>query len=265
VTTPSPLLKVMQDAVRRASRGLVRDFGEVTELQVSKKGAADYVTAADLKAEQVLIDELTKARPGYGFLAEERGLIEGTDKTHTWIIDPLDGTTNFLHAIPHFAINVALERDGAVVAAVTFNPISQDMFWAEKGKGAFLNQERRLRVAARRTLSEAMLATGIPFQGRPGHARFLKELHQMMPHVSGVRRFGAAALDMAWVAAGRYDGYWERDLNPWDLAAGQLLVTEAGGQVSEIDGGDANPRSTTMVASNLDLHRQIVERLKAAA
>jgi myo-inositol-1(or 4)-monophosphatase len=254
----------MMDAARRASRGLVRDFGEVTELQVSKKGAADYVTAADLKAEQVLIDELTKARPGYGFLAEERGPVDGTDKTHTWIIDPLDGTTNFLHAIPHFAVNVALERDGAVVAAVTYNPISQDMFWAEKGKGAFLNQERRLRVAARRTLSEAMLATGIPFQGRPGHARFLKELHQMMPHVSGVRRFGSAALDMAWVAAGRYDGYWERDLNPWDLAAGQLLVTEAGGQVSEIDGGDASPRSGSMIASSLELHPHILDRINAA-
>jgi myo-inositol-1(or 4)-monophosphatase len=265
VTTPSPLLKVMMDAARKASKGLVRDFGEVAALQVSKKGAADYVTAADLKAEQILVEELMKARPGYGFLAEERGVVEGTDKTHTWIIDPLDGTTNFLHAIPHFAVNIALEREGMVVAAVTYNPIAQEMFWAERGKGAFVNQERRLRVAARRTLSESLLATGIPFAGKPGHAQFLKELHQMTPHVAGVRRFGSAALDMAWVAAGRYDGYWERNLNPWDLAAGQLLVLEAGGQISEIDGGDANPRSTSMIAANSDMHPQIVERIKAAS
>jgi myo-inositol-1(or 4)-monophosphatase len=264
VTTPSPLLTVMMEAARRASRSLKRDFGEVAELQVSKKGAADYVTAADLKAEETLVRELTKARPGYGILAEERGLVEGTDKTHTWIIDPLDGTTNFLHAIPHFAVNVALEREGQIVAAVTYNPIAEEMFWAERGRGAYLNQSRRLRVAARRTLSEAMLATGIPYAGKPGHAQFLKELHQVMPQVCGVRRFGSAALDLAWVAAGRYDGYWERNLNAWDLAAGQLLVTEAGGMVSEIDGAEPNPRSTSMVAANLDLHPLIVERIKAA-
>ena len=264
MTTPSPLLTVMMEAARRASKSLVRDFGEVAELQVSKKGAADYVTAADLKAEETLIRELQKARPGYGILAEERGLVEGTDKTHTWIIDPLDGTSNFVHAIPHFAVNIALEREGQVVAAVTYNPIAQEMFWAERGRGAYVNQSRRLRVAARKTMSEAMLATGIPFAGKPGHAQFLKELHQVMPHVCGVRRFGSAALDMAWVAAGRYDGYWERNLNAWDLAAGQLLVTEAGGMVSEIDGADASPRSTSMIAANLDLHPLIVERIRAA-
>ncbi|HEX8233980.1 MAG TPA: inositol monophosphatase family protein [Caulobacteraceae bacterium] len=263
MATPSPLLKVMMDAARRASRGLARDFGEVAELQVSKKGTADYVTAADLKAEQVLFDELSKARPGYGFLAEERGLVEGTDKTHTWIIDPLDGTTNFVHAIPHFAVNLALEREGAVVAAVTYNPISQEMFWAERGKGAFVNA-RRLRVAARRTLLESVLATGIPFAGKTGHAQFLKELHQVSQQVSGVRRFGSAALDLAWVAAGRFDGYWERNLNPWDLAAGQLLVSEAGGQLSDIDGGEAGPRVTSMVAANFDLHPLILERIRAA-
>ena len=224
-----------------------------------------YVTAADLKAEETLIRELQKARPGYAILAEERGLVEGTDKTHTWIIDPLDGTSNFVHAIPHFAVNSALEREGQIVAAVTYNPIAQEMFWAERGRGAYLNQSRRLRVAARKTMSEAMLATGIPYQGKPGHAQFLKELHQVMPHVCGVRRFGSAALDMAWVAAGRYDGYWERNLNAWDLAAGQLLVVEAGGMVSEIDGAEANPHSTSMIAANLDLHPLIVERIKAAS
>jgi len=254
----------MMDAARKASRGLARDFGEVAELQVSKKGTADYVTAADLKAEQVLFEELNKSRPGYGFLAEERGMIEGTDKTHTWIVDPLDGTTNFVHAIPHFAINIALEREGAVVAAVTYNPIAQEMFWAERGKGAFLNNARRLRVAARRTLLDSVLATGIPFAGKPGHAQFLKELHQVSHQVSGVRRFGSAALDLAWVAAGRFDGYWERGLNPWDLAAGQLLVSEAGGQLSDIDGAETGPRATSIVAANFDLHPLIVERIRAA-
>src|SRR5918997_262653 len=171
MATPSTLLKVMIDAARKTARNLRRDFGEVAELQVSKKGPADFVSAADLKAEQTLVEELSKGRPGYGFLAEERGLVAGTDKSHTWIIDPLDGATNFLHGIPHFAINIALERDGAgVVAAVTYNPITDELFWAEKGKGAFLGNEKRLRVAARRDLSGAILATGIPFEGRPGHA-----------------------------------------------------------------------------------------------
>ncbi len=261
--TASALLQVMIDAARKAARGLARDFGEVAELQVSKKGAADYVTAADLKAEQVVFEALTKARPGYGFLGEERGMIEGTDKTHTFIVDPLDGTTNFLHAIPHFAINIALEREGQVVAAVTYNPISGDMFWAERGRGAYVN-DRRLRVAARRDLMECVLATGIPFAGRPGHAQFLKELHQIAPRVSGVRRFGSAALDLAWTAAGRYDGYWERGLAPWDVAAGLLLVTEAGGVVSAIEGGPVDLKAPTVLASNLELEPLIRDVLKAA-
>jgi myo-inositol-1(or 4)-monophosphatase len=261
---PSALIKVMTDAVRKAARGLVRDFGEVAELQVSRKGPADYVSAADTKAEQVLFEALTAARPGYGFLGEERGLIEGTDKTHTWIVDPLDGTTNFIHAIPHFAINVALQRDGQIVGAITFNPISNELYWAEKGKGAFLN-DRRLRVAARRDLGEAVLATGIPFMGRPGHGVFLKELHQITQKVSGVRRFGSAALDMAFVAAGRFDGYWERGLGSWDLAAGLLLVAEAGGVVSDADGGASPLETGTICVANSDLHPLILERLKAAA
>ena len=169
VSTQSALLKVMTDAARKAARGLNRDFGELAELQVSKKAPADFVSAADLKAEQTIFEALTKARPGYGFLGEERGLIEGTDKTHTWIVDPLDGTTNFLHAIPHFAINIALQREGAIVAAVTYNPVTNELFWAEKGKGAFVN-DKRLRVAARTRLDEAVLATGIPFLGHGQHA-----------------------------------------------------------------------------------------------
>ena len=263
MSTPSALLKVMTDAARKAGRGLARDFGELSELQVSKKGLGDYVSAADIKAEQVLIEELSKARPGYGFLAEESGVKEGTDKTHTWIIDPLDGTTNFLHAIPHFAVNVALSREGVIVAAVTYNPATGDLFWAEKGKGAFMN-DKRLRVAARRDLTEALLATGIPFVGRPGHAVFLKELHQITQRVSGVRRYGSAALDLAWVAAGRFDGFWERTLKPWDIAAGLLMVAEAGGKVSGIEGEEDPLVTGNLLAANLDLHPLILERLRAA-
>ncbi|HEY1878513.1 MAG TPA: inositol monophosphatase family protein [Caulobacteraceae bacterium] len=264
MTTPSALVKVMIDAARKAGRGLARDFGEVTELQVSKKGAADYVSAADLKAEQTLYEELSRARPGYGFLAEERGLAPGTDKTHTWIVDPLDGTTNFLHAMPHFAVNIALKREGAVVAGVTYNPATSDLYWAERGRGAFLNG-RRMRVAARTRMDEAVFATGIPFMGHGQHARFLKELHQIAQRVSGVRRFGSAALDLAWVAAGRFDGYWERDLHAWDLAAGLILVTEAGGQVSDADGGDDPLATGTICAANLDLHPKLLERIRLSA
>jgi len=263
VSTQSALLKVMSDAARKAARGLNRDFGELAELQVAKKAPADFVSAADLKSEQVLFEALTKARPGYSFHGEERGLIEGTDKTHTWIVDPLDGTTNFLHAIPHFAINIALQREGAVVAAVTYNPITNELFWAEKGKGCFVN-DHRLRVAARQRLDESVLATGIPFLGHGQHAKFLKELHQMTQRVAGIRRFGAAALDLAWVAAGRFDGFWERDLSAWDLAAGLLLVTEAGGKVTDIDGGDDMLGKGSVVAANLDLHPQVLSRLTAA-
>jgi myo-inositol-1(or 4)-monophosphatase len=266
VATPSALLNVMIDAARKAARGLARDFGEVTELQVSKKGAADFVTNADLKAEQTLFEILTKARPGYSFLGEERGMIEGTDKTHTWIVDPLDGTTNFMHAIPHFAVNIALQREGeGVVAGVTYNPITNDMFWVEKGKGAFLGAEKRLRVAARRNLDETILATGIPFAGKPGHGQFLKELHQVSQKVAGVRRFGSAALDLAWVAAGRFDAYWERNLNPWDIAAGVLMIQESGGKVSTIDENDLDVvNGKSILASNQDLYPQILEKLRAA-
>ena len=263
MSTQSALLKVMSDAARKAARGLNRDFGELAELQVAKKAPADFVSAADLKAEQVLFEELSKARPGYSFHGEERGMIQGTDKTHTWIVDPLDGTTNFLHAIPHFAINIALVRDGAVVAAVTHNPATNETFWAEKGKGAFVN-DKRLRVAARTRLEEAVLATGIPFLGHGQHARFLKELHQVSQKVAGVRRFGSAALDLAWVAAGRFDGYWERDLQPWDTAAGLLLIAEAGGKVSDADGGEEVLATGSICAGNQQIHTLVLERLRAA-
>jgi myo-inositol-1(or 4)-monophosphatase len=264
MATASSLIQVMIEATRKAGRKLARDFGEVGELQVSKKGPADFVSAADLKAEQVLVEELTRLRPGYGFLAEERGVQEGTDKSHRWIIDPLDGTTNFLHAIPHFCISVALEREGEVVAGVIHNPSTNEIFWAEKGKGAFLNNEKRLRVAARRHLDESVLATGIPFLGKPGHGQFLKELHQITQRVAGVRRFGSAALDLAYVAAGRFDGFWERDLQPWDMAAGALMVVEAGGRVTTIDGERFTSASQTVIAANTDIHPLLLDRIRAA-
>jgi len=263
MSTQSALLKVMSDAARKAARGLNRDFGEVAELQVSKKGAADFVSAADLKAEQTVFEALQKARPGYGFLGEERGMIEGTDKTHTWIVDPLDGTTNFLHAIPHFAINIALQREGAVVAALTHNPVTNETFWAEKGKGAFVN-DHRLRVAARTKLDASIIATGIPFLGHGQHARFLKELHQVSQRVAGVRRFGSAALDLAWVAAGRFDAFWERDLAAWDMAAGVILIREAGGYVTDLDNGDAMLTKGNIVAGNETMHGQLLKLLKDA-
>lgn len=264
MSTPSSLLQAMIGAVRKASRGLSRDFGEVQALQVAKKGPADFVTAADLKVENTLFEELQKLRPGYSFLGEERGLVEGTDKTHTWIADPIDGTTNFIHGMPHFAISLALQREGQIVAGVTFNPILNELFWAEKGRGAFLN-DTRIRCAQRRDLGDSLIATGIPWAGRPGHAQFLKELHQVGQRVAGIRRLGAATLDLAWTAAGRFDAFWERNLQPWDVAAGLILMSEAGGMASAIDEGVDPVSGASICAANLDLHPALIERLRAAA
>ncbi|MFN9250410.1 MAG: inositol monophosphatase family protein [Brevundimonas sp.] len=257
----SALLQVMIEAVRRTARPIMRDFGEVSQLQVSRKGPGDFVTAADVKAEQTLFELLIKACPGYGFLGEERGLVEGTDKTHTWIVDPIDGTTNFMHAMPHFAITVALERthpdsSAEIVAGVTYNPILNEMFWAEKGKGCYLN-DTRIRVAGRKDLSESLIATGLPFIGKTGHAQAIKDLHAMGQRVAGIRRLGSAALDFAWVAAGRYDAYYERNLKPWDVAAGLLFVTEAGGVVTTIDGEGEARSGASILAANADLHPQL--------
>jgi myo-inositol-1(or 4)-monophosphatase len=250
----SALLNVMVDAVRRAGRALARDFGEVENLQVSVKGPGDFVSAADTKAERTLREQLERARPGYGFLNEEGGAIEGSDKSHRWIIDPLDGTTNFLHGIPHFAISVALERDGVLVAGVVYNPVTNELYLAERGKGAFLD-DRRIRVAARRDAHLAVFGTGAPHLGRGDHPRFLRELGAVMPRAAGVRRMGSAALDLAYVAAGRFDVFWERGLSPWDIAAGIVLVREAGGFVSDFDGRDGMLRTGDVVAGNETLHR----------
>lgn len=257
--TRSPILNVMAKAVEKAARGLARDFGEVEQLQVSLKGTSDFVSAADLKAEKVLRAELVKARPGFGFLLEEGGEVEG-DGVHRWIIDPLDGTTNFLHGIPHFAISVALEKEGEIVAGMVYNPITDEMYSAEKGAGAFLNN-RRLRVSARRRLDESVIATGVPHRGRGEHGAFLRQLERVMEQVAGVRRMGAAALDLAYVAAGRYDGFWESDLSPWDMAAGLLLVKEAGGYISGMD--DRPPMvSGGVVATNEPLHYALAKLVR---
>jgi myo-inositol-1(or 4)-monophosphatase len=240
---------------------LTRDFGEIENLQVSKKGPSDFVTAADMKAEKILFEELSKARRGYGFLMEERGEVEGTDKSHRFIIDPLDGTLNFMHAIPHFAISIALERDGELVAGVVFDVIKDEMFQAEKGRGAFVN-DRRLRVSARSKLADSVIATGIPWNGKDGHDVFVKELYKIMGATAGVRRFGSAALDLAYVAAGRFDGFWERGLKPWDVAAGAVIVREAGGFARELDGGDFM-QTGNIIAGNESLLGPLTKTLKA--
>jgi myo-inositol-1(or 4)-monophosphatase len=260
----SALLNVMIAAARKAARTLTHDFGEVEHLQVSLKGPGNFVSAADHRAEKILREELAKARPGYGFLGEEGGRHEGTDKTHTWIVDPLDGTTNFLHGIPQFCVSIGLEREGTLIAGVIYNPIADELFTGERGKGAFLN-DQRLRVAARRDLSDAVLACGLPHRGRGDLALFRKEFEVVQDKVAGLRRFGSAALDLAWVAAGRVDGYWERNLGPWDMAAGLLLVREAGGFVSDLNGTDAMMSSGSIIAGNDTMHRELLKLLKAIA
>jgi len=259
----SALLNVMIAAARKAARSLKRDFGEVENLQVSLKGPANFVSAADRRAEETLYAELSKARPGYGFLGEEGGVREGDDKTHRWIVDPLDGTTNFLHGIPQFAISIALEREGAIVAGLVYNPANDEMFIAEKGKGAFLN-DRRIRVGGRKQLREAVLACGLAHIGHGDHEVVKRETGAMLGQVAGLRRLGASALDLAWVAAGRFDGYWERSLSPWDIAAGIIIVREAGGYVSDCEGADQMLDKGSIAAGNETICKDIVRVLKAA-
>jgi myo-inositol-1(or 4)-monophosphatase len=260
----SALINVMVGAARKAARALKRDFGEVEQLQVSVKGPANFVSAADRRAEETLRAELSKARPSYGFLGEETGRHEGSDKTHTWIVDPLDGTTNFLHGIPQFCISIGLERADTVVAGVIYNPVTDELFTAERGKGAFLN-DRRLRVAGRKRLLESVIACPLPHHGRGDLALGLRELGAVQDKVAGLRRFGAAALDLAFVAAGRLDGYWERNISAWDIAAGLLMVREAGGFVSDIDGGDAMFAKRHVLAGNEMTHRELLALLKTAS
>jgi myo-inositol-1(or 4)-monophosphatase len=260
----SALLNVMIKAAHRAGRSLKRDLGEVENLQVSLKGPRNFVTAADRRAEAIVREELAKARPDYGFLGEETGAHPGADQANRWIVDPLDGTTNFLHGIPQFAVSIALERNGAIVAAVTYNPANDDLFVAERGKGAFLN-DRRIRVAGRKRLDEAVVSCGLPHVGRGSDLDLARaEIMAAQQNFAGLRRFGAATLDLAWVAAGRFDAFWERDLSPWDMAAGILLIREAGGFVSDLDGGDAILTKNQIAAGNETMHRELLRLLREA-
>jgi myo-inositol-1(or 4)-monophosphatase len=257
----SALLNVMVQAAMKAGRSLARDFGEVQNLQVSLKGPGDYVSQADRKAEEVIHAELSRARPGYAFLMEERGIVEGEDEQHRWIVDPLDGTTNFLHGLPMFSISIALERQGQIVAGVIYNPAMDELYTAERGGGAFVN-DRRLRVAGRSNLADTVIGTGIPHLGRGHHGNYLIELRNVMAETAGIRRIGSAALDLAYVAAGRLDGFWEESLSPWDIAAGILMIREAGGFVSDKSGGQDMLDSGTIVAGNEAVHRALLKTLK---
>ena len=259
----SALMNVMIGAARKAGRSLARDFGEVEQLQVSVKGPGNFVSAADHRAEQILFDELSKARSGYGFLMEERGEVEGADKTHRWIVDPLDGTTNFLHGLPIFNISIGLERDGQIVAGLVYNPAMDEMYTAEKGKGAFLN-DRRLRVANRKNLIDCVVGHGTPNLGAKGFDRFVAESHAVMREVASIRRLGAAALDLCFVAAGRFDGFYEAHLGPWDAAAGALIVAEAGGTITNYTNGPFDPFQGEIVATNGHIHTAILNILAEA-
>ncbi|WP_414899688.1 inositol monophosphatase family protein [Sphingomonas flavalba] len=257
----SGLLTVMERAARKAAPRLRRDFNEVAHLQVSRKGPADFVSMADRRAERTLYEELQKARPDWGFLMEEGGEIAGDPTKPRWIVDPLDGTSNFLHGVPHFAISIAVEEPrpngrGEVTNALVYQPLTDESFWAEKGRGAWL-QDARLRVSARRELADSLIATGIPFKGHGDFAQWSRIFGAVAPEVAGIRRMGAASLDLAWVAAGRFDGYWESDLSPWDVAAGILLVREAGGFVTDFRGGDRMLERNEFLAVNDALHSRL--------
>jgi myo-inositol-1(or 4)-monophosphatase len=262
----STIINVMARAAEKAARRLKRDFGEVELLQVSMKGPRDFVSTADRTAEETIRHELERARPGYGFLREESGASAGSDTLHRWIVDPLDGTTNFLHGIPHFAISIGLERDGEMIAGVVFDPIKDELFWAERGLGAYLN-DRRLRVSARRKLDQSLIATGITGQRTVDNEvrrAFVAQFDAVVAAAAGVRRFGSASLDLAYVAAGRYEAFWENHLGPWDIAAGMVLVREAGGYVSEIDGGTGMLDSGSTLAANGHIHEQLGRLLRQA-
>ena len=264
----SGLITVMQRAARKAAPRLRRDFGEVEQLQVSKKGPGDFVTMADKRSEQTIVEELRNARPDWGMLLEEGGVIEGDLTKPRWIVDPLDGTTNFLHGVPHFAISIAVEEKkpdgtGEITQGLVYQPVTDESFWAEKGRGAWL-QDRRLRVSSRRNLDEAMVGTGIPHFGRGNVANWSRIFGAIAPEVAGIRRFGSAALDLAWVAAGRMDGFWEEDLDPWDSAAGVLLVKEAGGYVTDYRGQNRMFDRREYLAANGDLHSKLHKLLAGA-
>lgn len=266
----SGLIRVMEKAARKAGQRLRRDFGEIEHLQVSRKGPADFVSKADQAAERTIYDELRAARPDWGFLLEEAGEIEGDPTKPRWVVDPLDGTSNFLHGIPHFAVSIAAQEPrldgkgwGEVTAGIVYQPITDESFWAEKSRGAWLH-DRRLRVSSRRHLDESLIATGIPFAGHGNVAQWASIYAALAPQVAGIRRFGSAALDLAWVAAGRYDGFWEANLKPWDTAAGCLLVREAGGFVTDWRGRSEPVCDKEVLAGNDVLHSRLHKILAGA-
>ena len=256
-------LNLMIKAARRAGKSLVKDFREVENLQVSTKGPGDFVSKADREAERMIKEDLMGARPTYGWLGEESAPEDGADPTRRWIVDPLDGTTNFLHGMPHWAISIALEHKGEIVSAVVFDAAKDEMFWAEKGSGAWMN-DRRLRVSGRRAMHEAVFATGVPFGAKKTLPAMLADLARLMPACAGVRRWGAASLDLAYVAAGRYDGYWERELQPWDIAAGILLVKEAGGMVAPIREGYDILEKGALICANENLFAPLTKIIRDA-
>jgi myo-inositol-1(or 4)-monophosphatase len=261
----SAVITVMVRAAAAASRGLKRDFGELEDLQIKEKAPGDFVTAADVRTQRMLRESLLHARPEYGFLGEEGDGVAG-DGVNRWIVDPVDGTTNFMHGLPHFAISIALERDGDVIAGVVYQPLTDEVYWAEKGAGAWLDapnmRSRRLRVSGRKALADSLLATGIPFRKGGDHDRFMGTLRAAMASTTGVRRWGAASLDLAFVAAGRFDAFWEFDLSPWDVAAGNLLVKEAGGQVTDLSGAPYALGGPSLLASNAGLHGPMVDLMR---
>lgn len=264
MATSTPIMNIMMRACEKAARSLLRDFNEVENLQVSRKGPGDFVSAADKRSEEIIYEELRKARPDYSFLMEESGAVKGNDSEYRWIIDPLDGTTNFLHGIPHWAISIGLEYKGEMIAGLIHDPVKDDLFHAEKGKGAF-SKRRRLRVSNRNTAEASLITTGAPRRAADKREKFIAEYHAMQEAGFSLRRFGAAALDLAYVAAGKCDGFWERDLSAWDVAAGIILVKESGGFISDIDDIRHNPVNTgNILATNEQLSNDIARILKKA-
>ena len=256
----SPLINIMQKAAKKASRGLRRDFNELENLQVKTKGPANFVTASDIRTQKIIYDELSYAKPDWSFVMEESKPIENKNTKARFIVDPIDGTTNFMHGNPNFAISIAAEINNRLEAAIVYSPITDEMFAAERGKGSFLN-DKRIRVATRKKLSESILITGIPHLGRGNKELFLKEMDIIIPEVAGIRRSGSAALDLAWIAAGRYDIFWERGLSIWDIAAGVLLVREAGGFAKGIDGSDKDLWNGNIISGNDDIILALSEKL----
>jgi myo-inositol-1(or 4)-monophosphatase len=252
-------LNIMEKACKKASKLLIRDFGEVEKLQVSKKGPGDFVTNSDKRTEKIIINELSLARPDYSFLAEESGA-SGKSTEFKWIIDPIDGTTNFLHGVPYFAISIGLEKNKEIICGMIFNPITNEMFYAEKGKGAYLNNSR-IRVSSRKNIDECVLLTGGPILSHKNKEIFFKEYESVSKKVAATRKFGSSALDLAYLASGRCDGVWERNLNYWDIAAGIIIVKEAGGTVTDFKGGDQYIEERNLLATNSKIDKDLIALL----